>query len=344
MSEERGLKRFSGEEEDVGKQLRRWKAWALAKQMTVKDLQKTQRGPWLFTLRWSSSGGLRKTLIGADTLESMEKLLGGRPVVRERQVNSFRLAMVRQRLRRCSFVVGPPVAGEAQLTIDFARCTATVLKDPKPIALHRNGAGQLLLNLVDFPSKDISKEDGDAAIWELLHERFPEKKPHDQMGVDRQGHGDRKAAVGFPKEAHGWIALHCAGLSEEQKAIVKAKTQGKLDLETVSAGSRFCFSSLKATGVKTKRPTSVLLAEDEDLLTDQLAEGESFADVEAFLADYGQGDGAEDAVSETDAAEALAVSWKEKRSEINRLQKSRQFHAADASRRNFRIEFEELKK
>ena len=125
---------------------------------------------------------------------------------------------------------------------------------------------------------------------------------------------------------------------------MKAKTQGKLDLETVSAGSRFCFSSLKATGVKTKRPTSVLLAEDEDLLTDQLAEGESFADVEAFLADYGQGDGAEDAVSETDAAEALAVSWKEKRSEINRLQKSRQFHAADASRRNFRIEFEELKK
>ena len=102
------------------------------------------------------------------------------------------------------------------MTIDFARCTATVLKDPKPIALHRNGAGQLLLNLVDFPSKapsakgssgsppvsqgssplaenpsrevehlrleDISKEDGDAAIWELLHERFPEKKPHDQMG------------------------------------------------------------------------------------------------------------------------------------------------------------------
>ena len=25
-------------------------AWALAKMLTVKDLQKTQRGPWLFTL------------------------------------------------------------------------------------------------------------------------------------------------------------------------------------------------------------------------------------------------------------------------------------------------------
>ena len=224
MSEERGLKRFSGEEEDAGKQLKRWKAWALAKQLTVKDLQKTQRGPWLFTL------------LDGRALEACEHL----------------------RL------------------------------------------------------EDISKEDGDAAIWELLHERFPEKEPHDQMGEalgevfglaakDAESMKEwtarvmetfercrRKAAVDFPKEARGWIALHCAGLSEEQKAIVKAKTQGKLDLETVSAGIRSCFPSLKATGVKTKRPTSVLLAEDEDLLTDQLVEGESFADVEAFLADYDQ--------------------------------------------------------
>ena len=168
MSEERGgtLKRFSGEDEDPGKALKRWKAWALAKLMTVKDLQKSQRGPWLFTL------------LDGRALEACEHL----------------------RL------------------------------------------------------EDIAKEDGDAAIWDLLHSRFPEKEQHDQMGealgevfalAARDGESmkewaarvletfercRRKAAVDFPKEARGWIALHCSGLNEEQKAIIKAKTQGHVSL------------------------------------------------------------------------------------------------------------------
>ena len=56
--------------------------------------------------------------------------------------------------------------------------------------------------------------------------------------------GHRRTAWTFP-EGRGWIALHCAGLTEEQKAIVKAKTQGKMDLDSVSAGVRSCFPTLK---------------------------------------------------------------------------------------------------
>ena len=48
--DDRGLKKFDGEGDDPGKALRKWKAWALAKMTTLKDFQKSQRGPWIFTL------------------------------------------------------------------------------------------------------------------------------------------------------------------------------------------------------------------------------------------------------------------------------------------------------
>ena len=44
------VKRFSGDDEDPGKQLKKWRAWARAKMMTLKDLSKQQRAPWLLTL------------------------------------------------------------------------------------------------------------------------------------------------------------------------------------------------------------------------------------------------------------------------------------------------------
>ena len=47
---------------------------------------------------------------------------------------------------------------------------------------------------------------------------------------------------------------------------------------------------------------------------------------------------------EADVAEVMAVSWKEKRQELNKLQKSRRFKAATDLRRSFRVEVEELKK
>ena len=44
------VKRVKGDDEDPGKQVRKWRTWAQAKMMTSKDLSKAQRAPWLLTL------------------------------------------------------------------------------------------------------------------------------------------------------------------------------------------------------------------------------------------------------------------------------------------------------
>ena len=49
-SDDRGLRRFDGEGEDPGKSLKKWRTWAQAKMLTLKDVKAEQRGPWLFTL------------------------------------------------------------------------------------------------------------------------------------------------------------------------------------------------------------------------------------------------------------------------------------------------------
>jgi hypothetical protein len=170
MAEEKGLKRFNGEDEDPGKALKKWRLWATAKMLTCKDLKKEQRGPWVFTLLDGKAWDACEHL-------SLEKL---------------------------------------------------------------------------------SEPGGEDEVWSLLEARFPEKEPYDQMGealgavfalAARDGEDlkswtgrvrdtfdqcQRKGEVKFPSEAKGWILLHCAGMSEEQRAIVKAKSQGRLDFEVVS--------------------------------------------------------------------------------------------------------------
>ena len=94
MSEDKSLRRFNGEDEDPGKALKRWKLWAKAKLMTLKDFKKEQRGPWLFTL------------LEGKAWDACE-----------------------------------------HLSLD-----------------------------------ELAKESGEEALWELLHSRFPEKEPYDQMG------------------------------------------------------------------------------------------------------------------------------------------------------------------
>ena len=43
------IKHSNGEDDDPGKLLKKWRTWALAKMMTIKDLAKGQRAPWLLT-------------------------------------------------------------------------------------------------------------------------------------------------------------------------------------------------------------------------------------------------------------------------------------------------------
>ncbi|CAE7501713.1 GIP, partial [Symbiodinium pilosum] len=254
MSEERSsnLQRFSGDDDDAGKALKKWKAWVLARMITVKDLSKEQRGPMVET---RPSGLCSRIAFQKEVHDQMGEALGEVFATQDGEAMKEWTARVRETFEKCQ----------------------------------------------------------------------------------------RKAKVDFPVEARGWIALHCAGLSEEQKAIVKAKTQGKLDLETVSAGIRSCFPTYRAGGSKSRRATSVFIAEENDN-TPEDDETNDFPDVEAFLSDFGQTVNEEDPLSEGDVAEALAVSWKERRAEIGKLQKSRKFGAADQARRSFRIEVEELKR
>ena len=272
-ADDRGLKRFSGEDDDPGRQLRRWRAWAQAKMCTMEKLSAKQQGPFLYTL------------LDGKALEAVE-----------------------------------------HLELDA-----------------------------------LQVEDGAKKVFDLLKERFPEKEAHDQLGealgevfglaakdgetVQQRTAGvvevftkcKRKADVNFPPQAQGWIALNCAGFSEEQKAIIKAKAQGKLDIDSIMSSMRSCFPQYKAG--KARKPMSgTYLAEDAEL-------SDGFADVEAFIADHElELEESDEPIPESEAAEALAASWKERRAEITKLRRDRRFDAAQASRKSFRVEIEELKR
>ena len=71
-----------------------------------------------------------------------------------------------------------------------------------------------------------------------------------------------------------------------------------------------------------------------------------FSDVELLLSEHtaGMDSATFEAFLETEVAEVLASTWKEKRAELSRLQKTRKFTAAKDVKRSFRIEVEELKK
>ena len=284
MADERSLKRFNGEGDDSGKDLRKWKAWAQAKLMTMEKMNSKQHGPWLFTL------------LDGSALEACEHLL----------------------------------------------------------------------------LSELAIESGDKKIWRILQERFPKKEPQDQMGevlgevfalaaADGESAKQwtsrvretfekcrRKAETDFPTNARGWIVLNCPGLTDQEKAIIKAKTQGSLAFDDVSAAFRSCFPFFKATSAKSKRAIGAMPAEVEDIDPNWVIseDVDGFGDVEAFLADHSMGSSLEE-VSEGEAAEALAVAWKDRRREIQNHQQARRFgHAtsSNATRRSFRIEVEEPKK
>ena len=76
-----------------------------------------------------------------------------------------------------------------------------------------------------------------------------------------------------------------------------------------------------------------------------------FADVEQFLAEHGVVDTPEpneesipEEWTEREAAEVLAATWKNRRQELNRLQKSRKFDQMKDVKRAFRVEVEEVRR
>ena len=117
----------------------------------------------------------------------------------------------------------------------------------------------------------LQEESGDRYIWDALNERYPDKQQHDWLAEclrevfqisANEGESmmawtsrvqevfskcKRKVQVDFPTEARGWICLHAAGLTEDQRAIVTAKTQGDMKLDVVMGAMRFLLPRLQSS-------------------------------------------------------------------------------------------------
>ena len=207
--------------------------------------------------------------------------------------------------------------------------------------------------------------DGEKVLFGLLDKRFPQKDVADELGETlqqvfslRAADGEnlktwisratelfdrcrRKTNVDFPSEARGWVVLHRSGLNAEQKAVVLARSLGVLKVDEISRAMRSCYPEFVA---KNKSHGVSLVEEPEEDFDLDEGPAADFEDIEAFLADHEPGDAEAEAYPENEVAEILAVSWKDKRKEITKLQQQRRFGEAKEARRRFRVEIEELKR
>ena len=164
----------------------------------------------------------------------------------------------------------------------------------------------------------------------------------------------RKVSVDFPSEARGWICLTSSDLSPDQRAIVTAKTQGELKFEVVAPAMRSCFPEFKAN--RRGRAAPALLVQqseaDEEVelpptaVSDDGPDVVAFDEVEAFLAERGMNEpnATNETYEEDEIAEVLAATWRERRSEMSKLQKSRRFGQVNAVSKQFSREVTELQK
>ena len=211
-------------------------------------------------------------------------------------------------------------------------------------------------------------EAGETKLLKLLDDRFPQKETLDEMSEVltevfslKANDGEtlkvwisratecfdrcsRKCDVAFPEEAKGWLILHHSGLSEEQKAIVLARSGGAMKREAVGRAMRSCYPEY----VVSKRKTlGAGLIEADAAENDEVDSDPILQEVEAFLAEHDSltpAEEPEEVFEEQEVAEALAVGWKEKRKELSQMQRSRRFGAAQDLRKSYRVEIEELKK
>ena len=240
--------------------------------------------------------------------------------------------------------------------------------------------GKALEVVEHLPENEYQKEGGDKVLFKLLDARWPERERTDEIGENltevfslRAKDGEhlrtwcararecfdrcqRKTGVQFPEESKGWLLLNYSGLTEEQRAVVLARTNGDLKMETQSQAMRSCFPELVVS--RKRHPVHYVEDEEEAWWSNDsyngypetdLPEGPdgNFQDVELFLTDYDKATNdfeTEEAFPETEVAEVLATTWREKRQELSKLQKARRFPQAADLKRSFRVEVEELKK
>ena len=223
-----------------------------------------------------------------------------------------------------------------------------------PALYQKEGGEKVLLERLDrrFPQKDASDEMSEA-LTEIFNVRAQDGeslKTWISRATELFDKCERKTNVAFPEEARGWIILHRSGLNEEQKAVVLARSLGILKREEVGRAMRSCYPEFV---VKKKHIGAGLVEGDVGTTApdypDLEDESDLAAEVEAFLAEHnvsaGSNEGDLDEVyCEQEVAEALAISWKDRRKELGKLQRSRKFAAASDLKRSYRVEIAELKR
>lgn len=234
--------------------------------------------------------------------------------------------------------------------------------------MHTTLSGKALEADEHLTEAEFQCEGGEKKILELLDKRFPPKETTDEMAEHlgkvfslhaKEGeslrawtaraqeafeHLQRKTQASFPDEARGWVVLHRSGLNAEQQAIVVSRSRGSMKISALNSAMRSCYPDFVYKGRKSygasvaqneEGPLETMLPEEDEPL-------DLFDDVEQLLAEHQAP--AEDTFDEQDTAEALAITWKERRQDTTRLKNARRFDEAGKVRRQFRIEVEELKR
>ena len=229
-------------------------------------------------------------------------------------------------------------------------------------------SGKALECVEHLDPSDYQVENGEDKLFALLDERFPQKEASDEMSevltevfnlkalegetlkvwisraTEMFDRCKRKCQVSFPEEAKGWLILHRSGLNDEQKAVIMARSGGVMKRETIGKAMRSCYPEY----VVSKRKTmGVAVVDPDEPPPEDFEQDPVFQEVESFLAEHELAVPAEEPdeiYEEHEVAEALAVTWKEKRKELTKMQKNRRFSASSDLKKAYRVEIEELKK
>ena len=151
---------------------------------------------------------------------------------------------------------------------------------------------------------------------------------------------ERKVNVTFPEEARGWLILNRFGLTDEQKAGVLARGLGVLKREEIGRAMRSCYPEFV---VKKKNFCAGMVEGDFGHTATEDPEHDDDPDLPkevdtTFLLKMSK------IYDEREVAEALAISWKDRRKELSKLQRTRKFAAASDLKRSYRIEIAGLKR
>lgn len=112
----------------------------------------------------------------------------------------------------------------------------------EPSSYQKAGGEKVLFDLLDqrFPQRDQSDEMSEVLteVFQLKAQEGESLKAWVSRATELFYRVQRKVNVSFPEEARGWLILHRAGLTEEQKAVVLSRSLGVLKREEIGKAMR----------------------------------------------------------------------------------------------------------